>query len=173
MTNMYESVVWVTFGASLFGAIFEWWSKRTRYYAYGALGAGVVGLILADNLPNVLNPNLDPLVPVLRNNFWLTVHVLTITLSYAAFTLAVCVGHLNVWRAAFPSGNRDEDARWSDFLYRVIQLGVLLLAAGTILGGCGPRKVGGDFGVGTPRKRWRWWPYWDTWLYCTVGGPGG
>jgi hypothetical protein len=38
------------------------------------------------------------MVPVLRDNFWLTIHVLTITLSYAAFALVMGFGHILLWR---------------------------------------------------------------------------
>src|SRR5207302_1009592 len=79
--------------------------------------------------------SIDPLVPVLRDNFWLTIHVLTITLSYAAFLLACAFGHILLFRyARNPRGAR-ADAPMHFWLYRVLQLGVLLLAAGTILGG--------------------------------------
>ena len=44
--------------------------------------------------------SIDPLVPVLRDNFWLTIHVLTITLSYAAFALAMGFGHILLFRYA-------------------------------------------------------------------------
>lgn len=154
VTNMYESVVWVTFGAAVFGLIFELINRRTFYFIYGSLVAGIVGLILADNLPNVLNPNLDPLVPVLRDNFWLTVHVLSITLSYAAFTLAMAIGHVNGWMAAFATAPREKIVQRTDFLYRVLQVGVLFLAAGTILGGVWADQSWGRFWGWDPKETW-------------------
>ena len=45
-------------------------------------------------MPIAMPSSIDPLVPVLRDNFWLTIHVLTITLSYAAFALAMGFGHI-------------------------------------------------------------------------------
>ena len=46
-------------------------------------------------MPIAMPSSIDPLVPVLRDNFWLTIHVLTITLSYAAFALAMGFGHIS------------------------------------------------------------------------------
>lgn len=154
VTNMYESVIWVTFGTSVFGLVFELIYRRARYFVFGALAAGVVGLVLADNLPNVLNPNLDPLVPVLRDNFWLTIHVLTITLSYAAYTLAMCVAHMNLWNTVWRPVSPEQSAEQGQFLYRILQVGVLLLAAGTILGGVWANQSWGRFWGWDPKETW-------------------
>ena len=48
-----------------------------------------MALLLVHQMPIAMPSSIDPLVPVLRDNFWLTIHVLTITLSYAAFALAM------------------------------------------------------------------------------------
>ena len=79
VTNMYESVIWVAWGAMLFALIFEFVYKA-RYIAACAAAVAVISLILADNVP-ILDGSIDPLVPVLRDNMWLTIHVLTITLG--------------------------------------------------------------------------------------------
>jgi ABC-type transport system involved in cytochrome c biogenesis permease subunit len=47
--------------------------------------------VLAANVP-LLDPNIKLLTPVLRSNYWLTIHVLTEVSSYAAFALAMCLG---------------------------------------------------------------------------------
>jgi hypothetical protein len=94
VTNMYESVIFVSWGAVLFALAFEA-AYRVRYFAACASGLSVLLLILADSLP-ILDGSIEPLVPVLRDNMWLTVHVLTITLGYAAFFLGVALGHLNL-----------------------------------------------------------------------------
>lgn len=42
----------------------------------------------------IFDQNISPLMPVLRHNFWLTSHVLTITASYGAGALAWALGNL-------------------------------------------------------------------------------
>jgi len=70
-------------------------------------------------------------VPVLRDNFWLTIHVLTITLSYAAFALAMGFGHILLWRYARDPAAASVDAPIAFLaLYRVLQLGVLFACRG-------------------------------------------
>ncbi len=133
VTNMYESVVWVAWGVMLFALVFEA-IYRQRYFTLCAGVVGVVSLILADNVP-ILDGSIDPLVPVLRDNMWLTIHVLTITLSYAAFFLGMAIAHLNLGLYFFAPNERALLASLSTFLYRCLQIGVLLCAAGTMLGG--------------------------------------
>ncbi|MEM7594616.1 MAG: cytochrome C biogenesis protein, partial [Cyanobacteria bacterium P01_A01_bin.83] len=88
VTNMYESVIWVGFGISAIALLFEF-IYRAKYYLLAAAPLSIVCLILADSLPAILDPSIKPLVPVLRDNFWLSIHVPTITLSYASFALAL------------------------------------------------------------------------------------
>jgi ABC-type transport system involved in cytochrome c biogenesis permease subunit len=153
VTNMYESIIWVSFAVSFFGAIF-FARYRTPIYLLAALPVTLVALLLVHQMPIAMPSNIDPLVPVLRDNFWLTIHVLTITLSYAAFALAMGFGHILLWRyARNPVGAR-ADAPMHFWLYRVLQLGVLLLAAGTILGGVWANYSWGRFWGWDPKETW-------------------
>jgi ABC-type transport system involved in cytochrome c biogenesis permease subunit len=133
VTNMYESVIWVAWGAVLFALGFELVYKA-RFFATCASGVAVICLILADNVP-ILNGSIEPLVPVLRDNMWLTIHVLTITLAYAAFFLAMAIGHVNLVLYFFSPARAALLKTLSLFLYRVLQLGTILGIAGTMLGG--------------------------------------
>ena len=153
VTNMYESIIWVSFAASFFGMIF-FARYRTPIYLLASLPATLVALLLVHQMPIAMPASIDPLVPVLRDNFWLTIHVLTITLSYAAFLLACAFGHILLFRyARNPRGAR-ADAAMHFWLYRVLQLGVLLLAAGTILGGVWANYSWGRFWGWDPKETW-------------------
>ncbi len=153
VTNMYESIIWVSFAVSLFGMIF-FARYRTSVYLLAALPVTLIALLLVHQMPIAMPSNIDPLVPVLRDNFWLTVHVLTITLSYAAFALAMGFGHILLWRYALNPAIARADAPMHFWLYRVLQLGVLLLAAGTILGGVWANYSWGRFWGWDPKETW-------------------
>jgi ABC-type transport system involved in cytochrome c biogenesis permease subunit len=153
VTNMYESVVWVSFGAMLFATILEL-IFRPKLYLLSACAIAVLGLILADNLPSVLNPSIQPLVPVLRSNYWLTVHVLTITLGYAAFALSLGVGHVVMGAYLFKPSAKALHTSLTNYLYRALQIGVLFLAAGTILGGVWANDSWGRFWGWDPKETW-------------------
>ena len=153
VTNMYESVIWVSLGIVLFSLVFELIYKA-RYYAVAASALATLLLVLADSVPSILDPAINPLVPVLRNNYWLTVHVLTITLSYAAFALAMGVGNVSLGYYIFKPSDQDKIKRLNYFLYRSIQVGVVLLAAGTILGGVWANASWGRFWGWDPKEVW-------------------
>jgi ABC-type transport system involved in cytochrome c biogenesis permease subunit len=152
VTNMYESVVWVAFGAVLFAFVFEA-IYRVRIFAACASALAVLCLILADNVP-ILDGSIAPLVPVLRDNMWLTVHVLTITLGYAAFTLAMGIGHLNLGLYFFRPREVVLFKTLSLFLYRALQVGTLFLAVGTLLGGVWASYSWGRFWGWDPKETW-------------------
>jgi ABC-type transport system involved in cytochrome c biogenesis permease subunit len=157
VTNMYESVVWVAFGTILFALLFEA-IYRSRYFLLGAVPVAVASLILADTQTLALNRAIDPLVPVLRDNFWLTTHVLSITLSYAAFALALGIGHIALAKVI---RGKEPGAELYNYVYRAMQVGVLLLATGTILGGVWANYSWGRF--------WDWDPK-ETWALITLLG---
>ena len=135
--------------------------------AFAAVGAGTAfGVGLIAYFAPIWDTNINPLMPVLRDNFWLTLHVLTITASYGAGFLAWGLGITAMIYYAFgryrdplpPSaehaaqGHRpahgykappeafhrrvpEPCVNLSGFIYKAIQVAVVLLAAGTILGG--------------------------------------
>lgn len=153
VTNMYESVLYVGTGVAVFGLVFEWIYPR-RYIISAAASVAAVALILADNCPLILDPSLRPLEPVLRSNFWLITHVMTITLSYAALALALGIANITLGHYLFRSGNLQAIGALSRFTYKAIQVGVLLLSAGVILGGVWADYSWGRFWGWDPKEVW-------------------
>jgi cytochrome c-type biogenesis protein CcsB len=153
VTNMYESVVWVSFGAAMFALLLES-IYRQRYYIAGAVPLSIVLLLLADQFPAVLDSSMGPLTPVLRNNWLIWVHVPTITLGYAAFAVAMGVGHIALFYYLFAPQERQTIAKVENLVYRAMQIGVLLLAAGTILGGIWAHYAWGRFWGWDPKETW-------------------
>ncbi len=153
VSNMYESLIWVTFGMTVFAALFEFIFKNRSFVLAGSILA-VVGFVLADNVPSVLDPSIQPLEPVLRSNFWLTIHVLTITLSYAAFLLSLGIGHVGLWTLFRYPKDKQKLKDQAQLLYRVVQVGIVLLASGTILGGVWASYSWGRFWGWDPKETW-------------------
>ena len=153
VTNMYESLVYVGLGAAALGMILEL-NWRRRFVLTAAAGVATVALVLADNCPAVLDASLQPLQPVLRSNFWLVTHVMTITLSYAALALALGIGNITLGYFLVGSEDRSTIHSLTGFTYRTLQVGVLLLAAGTILGGVWADYSWGRFWGWDPKEVW-------------------
>ncbi|MGK7928144.1 MAG: cytochrome c biogenesis protein [Spirulina sp.] len=178
VTNMYESVIWVSFGVAAIAFLFELLTLtrpektpdslkpaafvphipprtlRAKYYLLAAAPLSVTCLLLADSLPAVLDPSITPLVPVLRDNFWLSVHVPTITLSYASFALALGLGHILLGYYFFAPQAKDRIRSLAKWNYGVLQVGVLLLTAGVILGGIWAHFSWGRFWGWDPKETW-------------------
>ena len=153
VTNMYETVIWVSFGAMLFAVILES-IYRKRYFFYAGLSASVLTLIIADSQPTILDASINPLTAVLRNNMWLTIHVLTIVSSYAAFILTAALGHIALTMSLWGRKYAAAQGEVQFFIYRAMQIGILLLAAGTILGGVWANYSWGRFWGWDPKETW-------------------
>ena len=154
VSNMYETVVWVGWGAVLFSFIFEA-MQRKYYILLAGMVVGTICLLTADSAPVVLDRSLQPLEPVLRSTLWLTIHVLVITISYAAFFLAWALGLIGLGMILKGDGVNSERVRSATLAaYRAIQIGVVLLAGGIILGGVWADYSWGRFWGWDPKETW-------------------
>lgn len=154
VSNMYESVVWVSWGALLFSMIIEKIYKFRVTLLAGSIVA-LLCMILADIAPSVLDPSIQPLEPVLRSSFWLTVHVLTITISYSAYFLAFILGDIGlIYIYKGEKAHAEKVQTVVQGIYRAIQIGTVLLAAGTILGGVWADYSWGRFWGWDPKETW-------------------
>jgi ABC-type transport system involved in cytochrome c biogenesis permease subunit len=149
--NLYETVICVAFLAAVFAAVLELIYRRTVIVLAGC-GVAVLGLMLADQLPLVLDPAIGPLAPVLRNNFWLTVHVVTIVASYAAATLAWGLGNVSLALLAFGRPQPETLRSLALYTYRALQITVVLLASGTVLGAWWASEAWGRYWGWDPKE---------------------
>lgn len=154
VSNMYETVIWVSWGTMLFAFFFEWRQKAKFVLLAGCVVATLCNIV-ADAVPHVLDGSLQPLEPVLRSNLWLTVHVLTISISYSAYFLAWCLGNFGLYFVARGAGAADPRVEALTIaIYRCLQVGIVLLAAGTILGGVWADYSWGRFWGWDPKETW-------------------
>jgi len=164
VSNMYESVVWAALGCSVLGAVFEWRSRKKYFLLSSALASSIL-LLLMDVLPIVTGDpansgfdsrikSFDALVPVLKDHFWLAVHVLTITLSYGAFALAWILSHATLARVLFRPADRTANRELMLYVYDVLKAGVFLLAVGTILGAFWGHYAWGRFWGWDSKETW-------------------
>jgi cytochrome c-type biogenesis protein CcsB len=165
VTNMYESIIWVCYGTVIFATILLWIQKNSVTLIV-ASALATVGLIAADSAPAMMDPGLHPLMPVLRSNYWLTIHVLTITLSYSAFALTLGIANVTLWNffkqdRARLAGDQAQAMQAQQRIsglnlltYRAMQFGIVLVAAGTILGGVWADYSWGRFWGWDPKEVW-------------------
>lgn len=153
VTNMYGTMIWVSFGISLFSYIFYLIYRDLKILAIMSFGTALL-LLLTENIPLIISPNMDPIVAVLRSSYWLTIHVLTVTISYAAFSMAMILGNIILVKSLMGKLDQNQIKEFSHYAYRSIQLGVLLLTAGIILGGVWADYSWGRFWGWDPKETW-------------------
>ena len=84
VTNLYETIPYITAGTVILFLLTEFFTKG-RIALLAVPVVGMAGMVLAVVFEvAAASDSLDPLVAVLRSNFWLVTHVLTITFGYAA-----------------------------------------------------------------------------------------
>ena len=151
VTNMYETVVWVPLAGLMAGLFF--YRKKNFVPFTASVILAFFCLFLTDTAPHILDSGLQPLEAVLRSNFWLSTHVLIITMSYAFFGLAFVLGDITLFRLLFQKtpGIVEEAVRP---IYRLLQWGVVLLAGGTILGAIWADYSWGRFWGWDPKESW-------------------
>ncbi len=153
VSNMYESIIWVSWAALFFSILLSLACRAPLIRRVAAL-VSMGALILAQKFPAMLDPSITPLVPVLRSNLWLTVHVLTITMSYGAFALSWGLAHGAVLGFVLHPQKEESNRQLCQYTYRAIQIGVILLAAGTVLGGVWANYSWGRFWGWDPKETW-------------------
>lgn len=151
VSNFFETMLWIPLVAVVIALIFE----RIYHAGYFVLSASMLAgitLLLADVVP--LDPSIGPVVAVLRSNLWLTIHVLTIVASYGALALAAVLAH--IYASAYVSGRARTKTLKSMglFMYRTIQVGIVLLASGIMLGAVWANASWGRYWGWDPKETW-------------------
>jgi ABC-type transport system involved in cytochrome c biogenesis permease subunit len=173
VSNFFETMLWLPFVAVALALIFEQVSRARpstrpaegrgslkrapsevegRYIGMAAALLATLILVLADHVP--LDSSISPVVAVLRSNLWLTTHVLTIVASYGALALATALAHIYGWLYLFRPGEHPLLAALDTFLYRAIQVGVVLLAGGIMLGAVWANASWGRYWGWDPKETW-------------------
>ncbi|MEM6348113.1 MAG: cytochrome c biogenesis protein CcsA [Bacteroidota bacterium] len=157
-SNGYESMIYIAWTTTLAGMIF------TRK-SLGGLAATMIlaGTILFVATLSFLDPEITPLVPVLRS-YWLTIHVSLEAGSYGFLMLGAIIGLINLILMAFlGEGNHERVKRivkeMSLLSERTLTGGLFMVSIGTYLGGVWANESWG---------RYWGWDAKETWALVTI-----
>jgi cytochrome c-type biogenesis protein CcsB len=153
ITNMYETVMFSGFGALIISCLITF-LRREKAFVITGLSVNVLSLMMMKFANGMLDEGISPLVPVLRDNFWLSTHVTTVILSYAALALSWLIANATLLKARFSPMSSKEYRYQVDLIYTCIKFGVVLLAAGVILGGVWADYSWGRFWGWDPKETW-------------------
>ena len=151
VTNLYSSAVFIGWSTVLLSLVFERRFRDSMSLGVAAL-VGFASLIVAHNLA-LGGDTMEPMRAVLDSNFWLTTHVITITLGYAATFLAGFIAIVFLFRAIFTRGINAPGGRDADrMVFGVICFSLLFSFIGTVLGGIWADQSWGRFWGWDPKE---------------------
>jgi cytochrome c-type biogenesis protein CcsB len=160
LSNLYESVVFFSWTIVLIYSLLD------LKYKYRVIGAFVMPFALLGMAWAQLgmNTGIEPLVPALQSN-WLTYHVITCFLGYAAFAVACGVSIMYLIKAGHDeSGQTAGESSvmnmfppirvLDDLNYRAIMIGFPLLTLGIITGAAWANYAWGTYWSWDPKETW-------------------
>ncbi len=154
ITTLYETILFITTTAALFGLIAEWLTKNQLGLLIAAL-AGTVGMFLSIRFETMEGMDtMRQLEAVLITNFWLATHVPMVNLGYSASMVAALLSQTYFVRRLFGFiKGGDENARGlTRMAYGFVAAGVFLSLVGTILGGIWANYSWGRFWGWDPKE---------------------
>ncbi|MEK7412084.1 MAG: cytochrome c biogenesis protein CcsA, partial [Planctomycetota bacterium] len=150
VATLYESIVFVGLIAAILGLIVEGVRRRGDGAFVGATAAALLLLIAKGYTED--GDTMGMLVAVLNSNFWLTVHVLTITIGYGCALVTGVVAHVALSaRIIYPADgilHRAHDRA----LLGLSLVSLLFTLFGTILGGIWADQSWGRFWGWDPKE---------------------
>jgi ABC-type transport system involved in cytochrome c biogenesis permease subunit len=152
--NLYDTIIFIATTVVFFALLIEWLTRRR--FALGIapiLGTGLIILARRFELGDAKD-HMDPLVAVLDSNFWLTTHVITITLGYSAGLLAafLSAGCVLVRGLGLDGGDKELRRALSRTVYGMICFTLFLSLVGTVLGGIWANYSWGRFWGWDPKE---------------------
>ncbi|WP_353663016.1 cytochrome c biogenesis protein CcsA [Hydrogenimonas sp. SS33] len=157
-SNGYESMLYISWATLLAGFVFSKSSPITL-----AATSILSGLILFVAHLNWLDPEITPLVPVLKS-YWLMIHVAVITASYGFLGLGALLAFITLWLYIIKHGENRADIEYSireltHINEMTLIVGLAFLTVGNFLGGVWANESWGRY--------WGWDPK-ETWALVTI-----
>ena len=140
-SNMFESLVvlsWAIAATSVFIDI--------KYRIKNITALTALMSLLTIGYASLLDKEIMPLLPALKSN-WLTIHVLTCFVGYAALTVAFVSSAVLLCR-------KKEDAKLDIVSYKMIAFGFLFLTLGVITGAVWANSAWGTYWSWDPKETW-------------------
>jgi cytochrome c-type biogenesis protein CcsB len=160
LSNFYESLIFFAWTIVLLYLLME---RRLKNRSIGVFVLPVAFLIMAyASIAPGINNRIEPLIPALQSN-WLTSHVLTCFMGYAAFTVAFALGMMffvktsaggdlskaSVFIRLLPS-----EYQMDELMYSSATLGFIFLTLGIVTGSVWAHYAWGSYWSWDPKETW-------------------
>ncbi len=160
LSNFYESLIFFAWTIVLLYLLMEW---RLKNRSMGVFVIPVAFLLMAyASIAPGINNRIEPLIPALQSN-WLTSHVLTCFMGYAAFTVAFALGLMLLIKST--AGERVSGAgffirlfpseyQMDELIYSSTALGFIFLTLGIVTGSVWAHYAWGSYWSWDPKETW-------------------
>ena len=147
-SNSYETMVFMAWDVVLVGLLFVRRSPVT--FALATLFAGII--LFVSGL-SWMDPHINPLVPVLKSP-WLMFHVAILMAAYGLFGVSFLIGLVNLLQMALLRKNNKSLHELSIVNEISMNLGLILMTAGTFMGAVWANESWGRYWGWDPKETW-------------------
>jgi len=157
VVTLYDTILFITSVVVLVSLFMEW-VTRQRIAVFLATFLGVAGMFLAGRYElhevATVGDTMGSVVAVLDTNYYLAIHVTTISIGYAGGLLAAAIAH--VWLLGKLFGLRKGDKKFyksiNRMVYGTVCFSLLFALFGTIMGGVWANDSWGRFWGWDPKE---------------------
>jgi ABC-type transport system involved in cytochrome c biogenesis permease subunit len=150
LATIYETFLVVAWACAILGLIIESLHGKSLGLLISSL-CGFFFLHLAGKY-NVGEDSMGMIAAVLNSNFWLTTHIMSVTLGYAGCCCAGIIGHVYLIKKLFLRIPDDKLSSVAGALYGILAFGLVFTVIGTMLGGMWADQSWGRFWGWDPKE---------------------
>jgi len=160
LSNFYESLIFFSWTIVILYLVFEWRIKH-RGLGVFVVPLAFIAMAFASLSPHI-NSRIQPLIPALQSN-WLTSHVLTCFMGYAAFAIAFGLGCMYFVKGLKGDSTDSEKSLLNvlpsqeavdELMYHSVALGFVFLSLGIITGSVWAHYAWGSYWSWDPKETW-------------------
>lgn len=150
VSNLFETFVFTAWVLVIIGIVLE----IIRMRNLGVLISSLTGFIFLHVASRYSRDGdtMGMLIAVLDSSFWLTTHIVTISLGYAGFVGAGLVAHLYLIQKIVTKAENDQLLQSIRAIYGLFAFGLLFTVTGTVLGGLWADQAWGRFWGWDPKE---------------------
>ncbi len=144
ITSLYESIIFVSFIIVLLSFFLEYKNKN------GLIVGSMLGFILQfiAQKYQLISGDINVVVAVLNNNFWLSAHILSVTIGYALSLIAGSLAHIYLIKEILNKPQKD----LINHIFIISIIALFWTMTGTILGGIWADQSWGRFWGWDPKE---------------------
>jgi len=150
MTNLYATFIFVSWVMVVLGLVLEYLQRNGVGVSASAFAG--LALLMTSGRFAAEGDHLGKVVAVLDSNFWLSTHVVCITMGYAGCVAAGVVGHIYILQTLFAPGREQLRASTYRAVLGLLGFGLTFSFFGTMLGGVWADQSWGRFWGWDPKE---------------------